>query len=177
MTQAKTPFKRAGYTKDSKFRVTSSYGDFEKGDVVILRKDDGTHSPQFVLVNDPDIWEFMDLDDELELIVEQEVGITTYPNSPHKHAELIKQWADGAEIEYWSTFFLSWFAVEDPSWTVSVEYRVKPQKSEKDIQIEKLEADFKLSCSKAVKSWEDYMQQTYLMTDLANKLQELKSNV
>lgn len=27
-------------------------------------------------------------------------SINSYPNPPHKHAELIKAWADGAEIEF-----------------------------------------------------------------------------
>jgi len=45
--------------------------------------------------------------------------------TPHKHAALIKAWADGAEIEFkhgegcWTTVF-------DPSWTDVSEYRIKP---------------------------------------------------
>jgi len=45
---------------------------------------------------------------------------------PHKHSELIKQWADGAEIEFkysdggWNTVF-------DPSWHDVSEYRIKPE--------------------------------------------------
>jgi hypothetical protein len=44
---------------------------------------------------------------------------------PHKHAELIKAWADGAEIEQkgpyteWSEF-LGW-------WSDALEYRIKPE--------------------------------------------------
>jgi len=48
---------------------------------------------------------------------------------PHKHAEIIKAWADGAEIEYrthniieWKQIFKGW------SWdSAVVEYRIKPQ--------------------------------------------------
>ena len=49
---------------------------------------------------------------------------------PHKHAELIKAWADGAEIEYrsfetieWKPIFKGW------SWdnTLVAEYRIKPE--------------------------------------------------
>jgi hypothetical protein len=49
---------------------------------------------------------------------------------PHPHAEFIKAWADGAEIEFrthnnieWSSVFKGW------SWdsTVICEYRIKPE--------------------------------------------------
>lgn len=44
---------------------------------------------------------------------------------PHRHAEIIKAWADGAEIEfryegsYWAT-------TKNPTWRACFEYRVKP---------------------------------------------------
>jgi len=50
--------------------------------------------------------------------------------TPHKHADLIKAWADGAEIEYrsysssnWHPICLGW------TWdtTLIVEYRIKPE--------------------------------------------------
>lgn len=47
-------------------------------------------------------------------------------NKPHKHAELIKKWADGAEIQYsedgkyWSD------CLRTPTWH-AVYYRVKPE--------------------------------------------------
>ena len=49
--------------------------------------------------------------------------------SPRKHADVIKAWADGAEVEYraitkepqkWSTSSL-------PTWSSQMEYRVKPK--------------------------------------------------
>ena len=45
---------------------------------------------------------------------------------PHKHAELIKAWADGAEIQYRYQNFSDWYDVENPNWDVSKEYRIKP---------------------------------------------------
>lgn len=47
--------------------------------------------------------------------------------TPHKHAELIKAWADGAEIEY--KYFRSgqWIQIETPNWDATVEYRIKPE--------------------------------------------------
>jgi hypothetical protein len=45
---------------------------------------------------------------------------------PNKHAELIKAWADGAEIEVKYPNAVSWTLVQYPKWTESLEYRVKP---------------------------------------------------
>lgn len=48
----------------------------------------------------------------------------------HKHADLIKAWADGAEIQFrvppckeWSNHGKG----ESPSWNIEIEYRVKPE--------------------------------------------------
>ena len=45
----------------------------------------------------------------------------------HKHAELIKAWADGAEIEFWSKGLEKWVADLKPDWLTCCEYRVKPK--------------------------------------------------
>lgn len=48
-------------------------------------------------------------------------------NKPHKHAALIKAWADGAEIEYKSDVTGQWFPCGDTfEWYVGMDYRVKP---------------------------------------------------
>jgi hypothetical protein len=46
-----------------------------------------------------------------------------------KHVELIKAWADGAEIEYKDTVFpdRGWNFVKSPSWEDHIEYRIKPE--------------------------------------------------
>ena len=36
-------------------------------------------------------------------------------NKPHKHAALIKAWADGAEIEYFDNV-LGWQSIRYPTW-------------------------------------------------------------
>jgi hypothetical protein len=46
-------------------------------------------------------------------------------NQPHKHAELIKAWADGAEIEVCSNG--QWTYFSNPRWYDDVEYRIKPE--------------------------------------------------
>ncbi len=49
---------------------------------------------------------------------------------PHKHAELIKAWADGAEIEYKSPYGWSPIEGRNPSWLDNSEYRIKPEKKQ-----------------------------------------------
>ena len=48
---------------------------------------------------------------------------------PHKHAELIKAWADGAEIQYrYKCEREPWYDVYHPDWSrQEVEYRIKPE--------------------------------------------------
>jgi len=45
---------------------------------------------------------------------------------PHKHAELIKAWADGAKIQ-WKNDLDDWRDIGDPAWINSYEYRIKPE--------------------------------------------------
>lgn len=47
---------------------------------------------------------------------------------PHKHANLIKAWADGAEIEWKPASHLPWVSIDVTSWVPEYEYRVKPCK-------------------------------------------------
>lgn len=47
-------------------------------------------------------------------------------NNPHKHAALIKQWADGAIIQYRPYREGQWGDMLDPVWHYAGEYRVKP---------------------------------------------------
>ena len=47
-------------------------------------------------------------------------------NKPHKHCELIKAWADGAEIQKFCDD--GWYDDSDtPEWYEDVEYRIKPR--------------------------------------------------
>lgn len=50
-----------------------------------------------------------------------------YRNKPHKHAELIKEWANGAEIETFSKRTKCWITAKKPTWDVRSEYRIKPR--------------------------------------------------
>ena len=44
-----------------------------------------------------------------------------------KHAELIKKWADGAEIQYKSKADGEWCDHSDTEWDEDYEYRIKPE--------------------------------------------------
>lgn len=47
--------------------------------------------------------------------------------TPHKHAALIKAWADGAEIE-WQSSSGKWMLDGDPNWSYpDGRYRIKPE--------------------------------------------------
>ena len=46
----------------------------------------------------------------------------------HKHAEAIKAWADGAEIEFFSSTFKEWIITREPFWYANLLYRIKPTK-------------------------------------------------
>lgn len=54
-------------------------------------------------------------------------------NTPHKYAELIKAWADGAEIEVRNVDFGSanvgpeWTRTPTPNWYTYLQYRIKPE--------------------------------------------------
>ena len=46
--------------------------------------------------------------------------------TPHKHAELIKAWADGADIQVLQHDTV-WLDCIDPYWADHVQYRIKPE--------------------------------------------------
>ena len=48
--------------------------------------------------------------------------------TPHVHAELIKAWADGAEIQFFNPATNEWTDIESPDWMPHVQYRIKPEK-------------------------------------------------
>lgn len=53
--------------------------------------------------------------------------LPNYPNKPHKHAELIKAWADGAAIQHQSLGKEGvWYSIGEPAWCPFTVYRIKP---------------------------------------------------
>lgn len=51
----------------------------------------------------------------------------TNAKKPHVHAEVIKAWADGAEIEYRHEDYDTWRVADNPTWDLYNKYRVKPK--------------------------------------------------
>ncbi len=45
----------------------------------------------------------------------------------HKHSALIKAWADGAPIQYYSLLGI-WIDIDNPSWGDEYQYRIRPKK-------------------------------------------------
>ena len=57
---------------------------------------------------------------------------TPHPNPPHKHAELIKAWADGAVIEVKKVVADGWLILKHPQWEPEATYRIKPHNTKPD---------------------------------------------
>lgn len=57
--------------------------------------------------------------------------------TPPKHAAIIKQWADGAQIQFkWDAhtrFPDAWSDVKQPTWRSDCDYRVKPWMGKPDV--------------------------------------------
>lgn len=54
--------------------------------------------------------------------------------TPHKHAEIIKAWADGEQIEVrhksehkWESLATAYEGLQSPAWYEQSEYRIKPE--------------------------------------------------
>ena len=47
--------------------------------------------------------------------------------TPHKHAEVIKAWAEGARIEVFAAFNNTWNPTVNPLWDCGLKYRVRPE--------------------------------------------------
>ena len=65
---------------------------------------------------------------------------------PHKHAELIKAWADGAKIQRYSDkpecsqvpvqgYFPKWIEESTPQWLRNAEYRIKPEPKPEPVKV------------------------------------------
>lgn len=44
---------------------------------------------------------------------------------PHKYAEIIKAWADGARVELWDG--KAWCEITCPIWSEMYQFRIKPE--------------------------------------------------
>ena len=54
----------------------------------------------------------------------------------HKHAKLIKAWANGAKIQWWNVEHRRWVDLDDSrpfSWDESIVYSVKPEEKQEPV--------------------------------------------
>lgn len=63
------------------------------------------------------------------ICVEPAQGASNMP-TPHKHAAVIKAWADGAQIQFRRHADAEWLDTSLPEWTAHHHYRVKPEPHE-----------------------------------------------
>lgn len=64
----------------------------------------------------------------------------------HKHYDMIVAWAENPSLEFQcrhsdDSRMDSWEDCEKPMWFPDVEYRIKPEKSEREIEIEKIQEE------------------------------------
>ena len=78
--------------------------------------------------------------------------------TPHKHAELIKAWADGFAIEYFNKIYKKWIVTENPQWDdcdiSGIEYRIKPEPKPDVVDTYKADARQKYGHVRIAEHWE-----------------------
>lgn len=72
----------------------------------------------------------------------------------HKHAEMIKAWADGAEVQIRWHDDKPWQGCTAPRWDQDCEYRIKPEYKPDTVELYKAHAGFKDGCVRIAEHWE-----------------------
>jgi hypothetical protein len=74
---------------------------------------------------------------------------------PHKHAEIIKAWADGAKVEYLNIGSQQvWSQVDSPRWDGQGEYRIKPEPKPDVVEQYVAKGYTKYGCVRVAEHWE-----------------------
>jgi hypothetical protein len=60
-------------------------------------------------------------------------NITSNEKKPHMHADAIKAWADGAEIQYWDDISGKWEDARHFVWDEETNYRIKPNEPKQPV--------------------------------------------
>ena len=71
----------------------------------------------------------------------------------HKHADLIHAWAEGAEIEIFNCG--QWVVVQHPTFSVSLEYRIKPTPKPDVVHLYYVDDGELIKCKKTIGPCED----------------------
>jgi hypothetical protein len=71
----------------------------------------------------------MTLHSEIQNAFNGDLNMTNVNKTPHIHVKVIKEWADGKQIQYWSNMCEEWFDCPEnnPPWHPKAKYRVKPE--------------------------------------------------
>lgn len=64
-------------------------------------------------------------------------------SSYHPHHDLIVAWAKGAKIDHFSNDLNRWIPCGIPAWQMGMKYRVRPEKTEKELEIERIESEIR----------------------------------
>ena len=67
--------------------------------------------------------------------------LANYPNPPHKHVKEMIAFAEGAIIQYKQD--MVWFEDVSPTWCEGDEFRIKPEKTSKQLEIERIESEIR----------------------------------
>lgn len=81
--------------------------------------------------------------------------------TPHKHAKLIKAWADGAIIESKSKADGNWYVPITPIWLDDYEYRIRPEPKPDVVRHACVDAQGNVSHSSLVKFYSDNLKLTF----------------
>ena len=74
------------------------------------------------------------------------------PQKPHKHADLIKAWADGAEIE--AQLDENEWVPATPTWDKNVTYRLKPEPKPDIVEMYVARGCSEYGCVRIAEHWE-----------------------
>lgn len=59
-------------------------------------------------------------------------------NKPRPHADIIRAWADGAEVQYRAPNSTGWVDAPDPAFVADYEYRVKPAREYPKLDVDEI---------------------------------------
>lgn len=122
MSENQTPAQKAGFIIGNKYECIddSTYPYIRKSAIYEFVQDDCTYAPLFKYISGPKA-KRSSSDGQMYIDLAYLVPV----KQPHKHAELIKAWADGAVIEV--QICGDWLHADPPAWDVNGEYRIKPE--------------------------------------------------
>jgi len=100
---------------------------------------------------------------------------------PHKHADVIKAWADGAIVQYRSDSYPDWDISLNPRWSKELEYRVKPENRFAIIRLEgeisRLEEELIVATTKSQEAQKNYWDAHGEAQNIEDELWQLKQNL